>query len=154
MAIKIEERGTRVYAIGNTYPIREDLKEAGCRWDARQKAWWCKPINRDRLEAVIAHVPETPEKAPESTEPKVSIGGNTYPVRDKLRALGGKYVPEDKTWLVPASKEKEAQEIVANAPREFRPTKCKLCGAVPNERGWPRIYRNGLCSDCYADRDY
>jgi hypothetical protein len=29
--------------------------------------------------------------------------------------------------------------------------KCKQCGASPNARGWPRIYRNGICSDCYRD---
>jgi len=85
----------------------------------------------------------------------VEVAGNTYPVRDKLRALGGKWDPGKKVWTVPEDKAEEARTLVASPPpteqRAYRPSRCKLCGARPNQRGWPRIYRNGVCSDCYAD---
>ena len=39
------------------------------------------------------------------------------------------------------------------AAKPYRPTRrsCTQCGARPDARGWPRIYRSGVCSDCYRD---
>lgn len=45
------------------------------------------------------------------------IVGNTYPVRDKLRALGGRWSRAQNAWLLPADKAEEAKALVANAPR-------------------------------------
>lgn len=103
-----------------------------------------------------------------------AIRGNTYPVKDRLKALGAKWDGEQKAWLVPDDKAQVAQQLVAQAPSAplgvcskcgkacgaayslclackpaFRHTRCTECGARPNNRGWPRIYRNGVCSDCY-----
>lgn len=95
------------------------------------------------------------------------ITGNTFPVKDALKALGAKWDPEAKGWRVPDAKAAEARALVAGAPaktsngngastgasaaKPFRHYKCKQCGARPGPRGWPRIYRNGICSDCYRD---
>lgn len=50
----------------------------------------------------------------------VAISGNTYPVREKLKALGGKWDAGAQVWYVPANKADEAKQIVANAPGKRR----------------------------------
>jgi hypothetical protein len=49
---------------------------------------------------------------------KIAITGNTYPVRDQLRALGGRWDPARKAWLVPAGRADEARRLVAAAPKQ------------------------------------
>lgn len=60
------------------------------------------------------------------------INGNTYPVKDKLRAIGGKWDAARKCWLVPDNRADEARKLVANAPASQRPSKpkstCYSCG--------------------------
>ena len=89
---------------------------------------------------------------------QVAISGNTYPVKEQLKALGAKWDPDQKCWTITDKKLAEAQTIVAAAPppdpnakKDYRPSRCKRCGARPGPRGWPRIYRNGVCSDCYRN---
>lgn len=38
--ITIEKVGRRFYIIGDTYPIKDEIREAGCRWDKERRAWW------------------------------------------------------------------------------------------------------------------
>lgn len=38
--ITVEKEGRRHYIVGNTYPIKDALRDAGCRWDGDRKAWW------------------------------------------------------------------------------------------------------------------
>jgi HJR/Mrr/RecB family endonuclease len=40
-----------------------------------------------------------------------AIVGNTYPVKDQLRALGGRWNPDQKAWMVPADKAEEAKSL-------------------------------------------
>lgn len=96
----------------------------------------------------------------------VLITGNTYPVKDQLKALGGRWDAAAKGWRVPANKADEANKIVAgggsttgtttSAKKPFRHNKCVVCGVVPhyNQRGYPsvKIYRSGECQDCYEER--
>ena len=64
----------------------------------------------------------------------VLITGNTYPVKDQIKALGGKWDPDQKGWLVPSEKADQAQALVNNTPKvegkrkPFRHTKCVVCG--------------------------
>jgi hypothetical protein len=104
------------------------------------------------------------------------ITGNTYPVKDQLRALGGKWNPTEKCWEVSSDKAAEAQKLVADAPAAapLTPGKCRKCGAqckAPYTLCWDckpaptacqvcgkradrytRIYRSGECGDCYEER--
>jgi hypothetical protein len=41
-----------------------------------------------------------------------AIVGDTYPVKDQLRALGGRWNPDRKAWMVPADKAEEAKVLV------------------------------------------
>jgi len=45
------------------------------------------------------------------------ITGNTFPVKEQIKALGGKWNPTAKGWNVPDDKAEEAQALVANAPK-------------------------------------
>lgn len=47
----------------------------------------------------------------------VAISGNTYPVREQLKALGARWNAADKAWMVDDSKADQARAIVAGAPK-------------------------------------
>jgi hypothetical protein len=40
VSVRIEQQGAKYYLLGNTFPIKDKLKAAGCRWDPSQRAWW------------------------------------------------------------------------------------------------------------------
>lgn len=44
------------------------------------------------------------------------ITGNTYPVKDLLKALGGRWNSTARGWDVPSDRAEEARAIVAQAP--------------------------------------
>lgn len=52
-----------------------------------------------------------------TTERRVPVTGNTYPVREQIKALGSTWDKRRKAWLVPESRVKEAEALVASAPR-------------------------------------
>lgn len=65
----------------------------------------------------------------------IAITGNTYPVKDRLKALGGRWNPDEKAWMVPDDKADEARALVAGAPAKsshshssYRGGKCHDCG--------------------------
>ena len=43
---------------------------------------------------------------------RVAISGNTYPVKEQLKALGGIWNPADKAWMIPADRAEEARKLV------------------------------------------
>ena len=91
-----------------------------------------------------------------------AITGNTFPVKDQLKALGGRWNAEAKAWMVPDAKADEARRLVASGATSdsrdsYRPRKCIACGHVEqrNARGYPigdRILRSGECQSCYEER--
>jgi hypothetical protein len=40
------------------------------------------------------------------------ITGNTFPVKDQIKALGGKWDPDRKGWVVPDDKAEAARKLV------------------------------------------
>lgn len=51
----------------------------------------------------------------------VAITGNTYPVKEKLKAIGARWNGDLKAWMVSEDKAAEAKAIVAGAgPAQFR----------------------------------
>jgi hypothetical protein len=49
-------------------------------------------------------------------EPRKPLRGNTYPVREKIKALGGTWNGAMKAWMMPESRFEEAQKLVQAAP--------------------------------------
>ncbi len=63
------------------------------------------------------------------------ITGNTFPVKDKLRAMGGTWNPRLKGWEVPEDKADAALALVngSSTPSMGRKSKnCKTCGCKIN----------------------
>lgn len=69
----------------------------------------------------------------------IAITGNTYPVKDQLRALGGRWNADAKAWMVPEAKADEARALVNSAPksaprrsfsrgRSYGGYRCPACG--------------------------
>ncbi len=50
-----------------------------------------------------------------TTTTVVAITGNTYPVKDQLKALGGRWNPDRKCWMVPEQNAAAAQGLVAGS---------------------------------------
>lgn len=91
----------------------------------------------------------------------VKITGNTFPVKDAIRGLGGKWNAAEKAWYVPDDRAAEAQALVAGAPvaAPATPGVCRDCGTTckaPFTVCWPckqkRDARFGgrKCSVCGA----
>lgn len=84
----------------------------------------------------------TPAPTPVREE-LVPVAGNTYPVREKIRAMGGRWDGFTKVWMVPASKAAEVRAMVAAAPVETRSSK-------PRYSNWRPCGYPG-CSPTYCD---
>lgn len=88
----------------------------------------------------------------------VLITGNTYPVKDRLRALGGTWDAQAKGWRVPEDKADEARKIVANASsgarksgaRTGRSGRCRGCGGPIRNAPHARA-QGGYCGSCAFD---
>lgn len=87
----------------------------------------------------------------------VAISGNTYPVKEQLKALGARWNADAKAWMVDASKAEQARQIVAGAgPKKqftggfsgYRPGRrcyCAECGE-PYRRGQKCWENGGFCT--------
>ena len=51
------------------------------------------------------------------TTTTVLVTGNTYPVKDQIKALGGRWDANEKGWRVAAAKAGEARQLVEGAPK-------------------------------------
>lgn len=47
----------------------------------------------------------------------IAITGNTFPVKDALKALGGRWNADRKAWMVPADKADAARKLVSGATK-------------------------------------
>lgn len=54
MSITLETQGRRIYVRGNTYPIKNALRDIGAKWDADARAWWIGTTKRTALEELVA----------------------------------------------------------------------------------------------------
>ena len=52
----------------------------------------------------------------------VLITGNTYPVREQIKALGARWDASAKGWRVPAEKADAARKLVGSVPMQAHPT--------------------------------
>jgi hypothetical protein len=76
----------------------------------------------------------------------VLITGNTYPVKDALKALGGRWDPNAKGWRVPADKANEAKLLVAGTAPAYKPAPSR----PSRPSGWRPCGYPG-CNPTYCD---
>jgi len=88
---------------------------------------------------------------------QVAIAGNTYPVKDQLKALGAKWDPDQKRWTITDGKLTEANAIVSSAPAPTPavPGVCVKCkGKVKLPYTVCFACKNvGKCLNCGAELD-
>jgi hypothetical protein len=97
-----------------------------------------------------------------TTTQSVLITGNTYPVKDSLRSLGGHWDPQAKGWRVPSTREAQARALVSGAPsstytrRPAHPSSgsgsgtCRACHRTIRDAPHHRAM-GGLCGECAFD---
>jgi hypothetical protein len=79
----------------------------------------------------------------------IAVTGNTYPVKDALRALGGTWDKRAKAWLVPDDKAQEARALVAGAPASAPRRQSRYGSNYTRFSGGAEHYTNkrGRCED-------
>lgn len=151
-AAPITKEGRRFYVGGNTYPHREKIRALGLKWDRQRQAWWSAREAKAQSAAKLVGDAPPPEKPAGEF---VRVSGNTYPAREKLRKLGGKWDAAQKAWLVPSSQieaaNKAVDQVVSRRAKQ-RPGggRCRTCSQpvadVPHHRAM-----DGLCGSCAFD---
>lgn len=157
--VTIEKQGRRYYLVGNTYPVKDALRSAGAHWDRDRGAWWTSKSDVAQRFAAQATAKAEARSAAAAEGNKVAIGGNTYPVRDQLRDLGGHWDAASKAWMVPASNAEAARALVASAPKRSFARRgfggrgggcCRECrGPIVNAPHHRAM--GGLCGSCAFD---
>jgi len=78
---------------------------------------------RNEAEAVYEADPledlPDPFEESEPSIPPVALSGNTYPVKEALKALGAHWDKEQRAWLIAASKAAYAQAIIDNQQNQL-----------------------------------
>lgn len=76
--ITLQTDGRRVYFVGNTYAVRDALRNAGAHWDPQRKAWWTG--KKSEAEEILASLTKKAAEATDGINPsdKVIRGRATY----------------------------------------------------------------------------
>jgi hypothetical protein len=85
--------------------------------------------------------------AGETTETTMTtelITGNTYPVKDQIKALGGRWDAAAKGWRVPAESADQARSLVSGAPKSA--PRASNGGAAYSKEAWLRAHPKTGCS--------
>ena len=83
-AIAIIEESRRLYLSGNTFPIKNQLKDHGAKWDADRRMWWVGIAKRSVIEALL-------DKATPKVEAAYSAGLKETPVLGTAAYKGRSY---------------------------------------------------------------
>jgi hypothetical protein len=151
--VQVTKEGRRYYLSGNTFPIKDKLRAAGAHWDRDRSSWWTSKESAalEFAAEVNAQGAELDAvRAATAGEELVAIEGNTYPIKDKLRAMGGTWDAGAKVWRVPSSKAEEAKALVAAQPAkasaDYTQTR-QYSGAQP-KRSFGVRRNGGRCRGC------
>lgn len=78
MSVTLQKEGVRTYVIGDTYPIKDQLKEQGCHFDRDRKQWWIGSGKASVIEKIIQTGPVVKEEKPEDSANIEVVGKATY----------------------------------------------------------------------------
>lgn len=72
--------------------------------------------------------------------------GNTYPIKDQIKSLGGRWNSEKKCWMIPKHNFEKAVELMTSKPKKVLSGQlwepCPKCKTEP-------VY---MSLDCYCER--
>jgi hypothetical protein len=69
MSISIRIQGRRIYIAGETYPVKDQIRAIGAKWDADHKMWWVGLTARAEAEQLAARLNAAPAKASRAAAP-------------------------------------------------------------------------------------
>jgi hypothetical protein len=79
-----------------------------------------------------------------TTETLVAISGNTYPVKEQLKALGARWNPDRKAWMVAPDKADQARQIVASAGPAAPRYPVRTRESFAAKSAWAQRYNGGV----------
>lgn len=62
MNVTQQIEGRRVYLLGNTFPIKDALKNAGAHWDGDRRAWWIGTEKQAAISNILGGAPQAEAK--------------------------------------------------------------------------------------------
>jgi hypothetical protein len=98
VSITIESVGRRHYFRGNTYPVKDALRNAGAHWDGETKAWWIG--KRDVAEQLVAKCCEVASATTATTTTTIPEPSAERPAPGKDAVVGGKATYKGRTYYV------------------------------------------------------
>ncbi len=110
--IYIEKKGRRLYFRDAPFAVKDKLKAAGAKWDPQEKSWWMGSKNASKAETLAAKLSGSAAGAQKKKiefktdmdrrrKEGLVLRGNTYAIKDKIKAAGGVWDSWDKSWLLP-----------------------------------------------------
>ena len=94
MTITIDQQGRRFYLRGNTFPIKDQLRSAGCKWDPEAKCWY---TGKRELADQFINQFQT-DKAPDVTNEPSATSDRQAPGDDAI--VAGRATYKGKTYYV------------------------------------------------------
>ena len=108
----------------------------GAKYDPNTKRWSVSTRQAEKLAEMLeqrGRIVAAERVAPKPPAMR-TVTGNTYDIRDKLKAMGGKWDAANRVWMVPGDKWEEAQALAKPKPRAA-PTKPTYQREEP-KRSW------------------
>ena len=150
--------GKRVWIVGNTYPYKNAIRNAGGHWDSDAGKWWIGATKLEEVQQLLTKV-----------KPMISYAkiGDAWGVRGvgAPPAIGEAVVvskrdgsqqeetieqivsSDGQEWTASLKqKAKSAKKPGAQTP--FKSNKCGNCGGTAGRRGQYGRYEGGTCSCC------
>jgi hypothetical protein len=103
--VTIQSEGRRHYLSGNTYPVRDRLKQLGAHWDAGRKAWWTG--KREEAEQLITTL--NGQQAERERSEGIALDA---------RVIRGRAEYKGKTYYLLVSGEKDGRRYAKLASRD------------------------------------
>lgn len=91
--IVVEQKGRRFYLVGDTYSVKDQLKSAGCKWDAAERAWWTG--KQEVAAELVARLNGSTNGSTNGT-----TNGNSESLAKDARSIKGKATYQGKTYLL------------------------------------------------------
>ena len=83
MAIQIEEAGSRLYVVGDTFAHKNEIKALGGHWDGERRAWWVGTAKRPQIEELVARLSDPNAPKPKQDPDDIRLTGKgRYKGRD------------------------------------------------------------------------
>lgn len=82
MSIQIKMEGRRSYILGDTFPVKDQIRAIGAHWDADRRAWWtAKTVEAEVLASTLN------KSAPAATQSAPQNGGSNNIPRDGANSV-------------------------------------------------------------------